>query len=486
LPLDFIHASISRKEFILRIVGHPYSVLTETEANLILDNSFQILEKMGMVIQNRGLLKEIGKHGWLVDFDTFKVNFPSRLVKKYIEEHGTYDWSRLKPNVSSTAGVYHGLYLDPFQNSRIPWTEELLVSYFNLAKYLPLIDKATMLGCRLPVPPSLEPLYERLYCWKYGAQECGSIYLDEICPYLLDLYQVYAEYCNKPIDQVFRAGVFVVPHLKLGTHEAAQVEYFWERGLKVSIGGGMPTMGGTTPVTFAGSVALNLAEQLALNILDNVLYGVKPLYIEASISVMDMRTGIHPFGRPEQVMTNLMTAQIARMLGASFSGHAGLTDAKTPSAEAGYQKMMTAITTFMASGSLWIDAGLLSADEVYSPIQMILDHEMLSVFNHLSQDYTVDESAIGLQTILNVGPGGHYMDRQHTADYFRKEHWQPEIWSRHMLQAWIENGSQLDVDKARNVYSEIQNQYDMYKVLIPESLEMDLLAVIDHARERLT
>ncbi len=189
---------------------------------------------------------------------------------------------------------------------------------------------------------------------------------------------VYAQHMGKRVEEVFDAKVFVIPHLKLGVHEAAQVQYFWERGLRVKIGGGMPTMGGTAPVTFAGATALNLAEQIALSILDWTLFGIAILHIESSISVMDMRTSIHPFGRPEMAITNLMTAQIARFLGASFSGHAGLTDAKSPSVEAGAQKMMTAIPTLLAGGSLWVDAGLLSSDEIYSPVQMILDNELLS------------------------------------------------------------------------------------------------------------
>ena len=342
-----------------------------------------------------------------------------------------------------------------------------------------------MLGCRLPVPPPLEPLYERYYCWKHGAQPCGSIYLDSLCPYLLDLYTVYAQHMSKSVQEVFDAKVFVIPHLKLGLHEAAQVQYFWERGLKVKIGGGMPTMGGTAPVTFAGAIALNLAEQLALGIVERTLFGTTNLHIESSISVMDMRTSIHPFGRPEMAIANLMTAQLSRYLGASFSGHAGLTDAKAPSVEAGAQKMMTAIPTLLAGGSLWLDAGLLSSDEIYSPVQMILDNEMLSALDHFTREFAVDDAAVGLETIFEVGPGGHYMDRQHTVDFFRSEHWQPNIWSRTMLNAWLEDGSQIDTDQAREIFFEFSSGYTKSPALMPEAFEKDVMQIIDRAAKTL-
>jgi len=177
-----------------------------------------------------------------------------------------------------------------------------------------------VLGCRLPVPGPLEPLYERYYCWKYGASDSGSIHRDELCPYVLALYEALASERGVPLEQVFRGTVYLVPPLKLGRHEAYQVAYFWERGLRVRIGD-MLTMGATAPVTVAGAVTLNLAEQLAMCILGWALYGEKRLHLGSAISVMDMRTTIRPYGRPEMAVTNLMTAQLARHYGASFSGH---------------------------------------------------------------------------------------------------------------------------------------------------------------------
>jgi trimethylamine--corrinoid protein Co-methyltransferase len=281
--------------------------------------------------------------------------------------------------------------------------------------------------------------------------------------------------------------VYVVPPLKLARHEAYQVAYYHDRGLKVHIGGGMPTMGATAPVTLAGAVTLNLAEQLALCMLDAALWGEKRLHLGSSISVMDMRTTIRPFGRPEMALANLMTAQLARTYGATFSGHAGLSDAKLPSVEAGAQKMMTALPTLLAGGSLWVDAGLLGIDEVCSPVQMILDDEWMGALDRFTREFEISEASIGLETILEAGPGGHFLDKQHTVDHFREEHWNPSIWSRQMLRPWIEDGSRLDVDVARERALQIQSEMQRH---VPEpalstSLEREVLAIIERARQAL-
>ena len=468
--------------------GHVCDVLTPAEVDLIHASALRVLDEMGMEIQSERLLQVLGEAGLRVDMAAGRAHFPRRLVEQYIADAEKCDWTQIKPTVRGSAGVYEGLYHDPTSNELVPWTEDSLAFYFALARYLPHIDGASMLGCRLPAPPTLEPLYERYYCWKYGAHESGSIHRDELCPYVLELYEALADARGVPLRQVFRGGVHVVPCLKVGRHEAHQLLYFWERGLRVSLGGGMAAMGATAPATLAGAVALNLAEQLALNIFHWALYGDKRLRLGSSISVMDMRTTIRPFGRPEMALGNVMTAQLARHYGAYFGGHAALSDAKLPSPESGAQKMMTGMATLMAGGNLSVDVGLLAIDEVFSPIQMILDDEMISALRHFAREFEVTEETIGLETILEAGPGGQYMDSMHTVRHFREEHWNPTFWSRDMVRPWLAGRRALDVDRARELALSVQSDVvreGLGDVGMSESLERDVLGVIARARKAL-
>jgi len=313
-------------------------------------------------------------------------------------------------------------------------------------------------------------------------------YLHWSQPLLLDLYRARADAEGVSPAQAFRATVYVVPPLKLARHEAHQVATFRQAGLRVRIGGGMLTMGATAPVTLAGAVTLNLAEQLALRLVDWALFGERRLHLSCSVAPMDMRTTIRPFGRPEMAIANLMTAQLARHYGASFSGHAALTDAKLPSVEAGAQKATSGVATLLAGGSLWVDAGLLSIDEVCSPVQMILDHEWMRALRHLVQPFEVSEGTLGLETILQAGPGGQYLDKTHTVRHFRWELWNPEIWSRQMLRSWASEGGRIDADQARDRALRVQEQVAKGQIEPPgmsETLERDVLRVIERARRTL-
>jgi trimethylamine--corrinoid protein Co-methyltransferase len=468
----------------MRAAGHAYDLLSPSELGRIRDGALRILVEMGMEIQNEALLGILADAELRVDLETSRACFPAHIVDRYLAASQHQDWAKAAPRVSGSAGVYHSLYHDPVSGELVPWTEERLSTYFALARALPGLDGASMLGCRLAVPPALSPLYERYYCWKYGAQEGGSIHLDALCPYLLDLYRARADAEHVPLAQVFRATVYLVPPLKLGRHEAYQVATFRQAGLRVRIGGGMLTMGATAPATLAGAVTLNLAEQLALNMLDWILFGERQLHLSCSIAPMDMRTAIRPFGRPEMAIANLMTAQLARSYGASFSGHAALTDAKLPSVEAGAQKATSGVATLLAGGNLWVDAGLLSIDQVCSPVQMVLDHEWMRGLQHMVQPFEISEETIGLDTILRAGPGGQYLDSLHTVQHFRHEIWDPEIWSRHMLHTWQDEGQRLDADVARDYALEVEEQVRRGTIESPgmsERLEQEVLRVIERA-----
>jgi trimethylamine--corrinoid protein Co-methyltransferase len=193
---------------------------------------------------------------------------------------------------------------------------------------------------------------------------------------------------------------------------------------------------------------------------------------------------IYPYGRPEMALANLMTAQMARFYGASYHGHAGLSDAKLPSVESGYQKALTAIPTLLACGGLWMDAGLLSIDEVCSPVQLILDNEFLSALSRFTNEFEISEESIGLDDILTLGPGGSYLDRELTARRVRREQWQPKIWSREMLSPWLSGRRQTDIDRAREQAAALYRSFQPDSQLTLEH-EREILALIARAGREL-
>ncbi len=433
----------------MHAAGHPIAVLSPAEEETIHRNVLRIVDEVGLQIENERLLERLAAAGGRVDRERQRVTYAAEQVEEFIATSRCVQ-TVLPAGVRGSANLYYGHYLDPLTDEFVPLTVERARAYFQVARALPHVPVCGILGCPLEgIPPALEPLYERYWAWRLGAQPGGSIHRVELCPALLDMVQVHAEATGRSVSEVFHATVYLVPALRLGYQEAEQVAWFLERGLRVGIGTSMVTGGATGPATLAGMVTLAVAEGLLLGLVNRALFGEPRWGIWMSATAMDFRTTMRPYGRPDMVLANLMGAQLARRYGTQFGGHCGLTDAPRPSPQAAAQKMQSALPTLLVSGRAHVEAGLLAVDEVFSPVQMVLDDEMISALEQYVREYEVSDAAIGADVIAAVGPGGSYLAEEHTARWFRREMWQPTVWERYPFAAWQRLDGRTDIERAR-------------------------------------
>jgi trimethylamine--corrinoid protein Co-methyltransferase len=191
-----------------------------------------------------------------------------------------------------------------------------------------------------------------------------------------------------------------------------------------------------------------------------------------------MKTLMQSYGRPEKELCNVAMAQMARRYGAHFFPHTGHADAKKPGPEAGFEKALNSIPSLIACGRVGISCGLLSVDEVYSPIQLVIDREIIDALNRFVRGFEIDEATLALETIREVGHGGVFTGTEHTAAHWKRELWMPKIFAREMFSAWREKGAKTEVDLAREICVEALKS-DPLPVHISEQLERKLLSIVE-------
>ena len=445
----------------------------------------RIMSEVGMRIESDVILSRLADAGCVVDLSTQTARCPPGVLSGFLQGSSRFDWESIQPVVHCNAGVYLGRNLDPFTDEHLDWSEERIVAYVKVAEALEHVERATMLGCPLPgVPSPIHPLYQRTFCWKHGLWPGGAVWDTRLCPYILEMCEVMADARAEPASTFFSASVYLSTTLTLACGEAEQYVYFVDRGLPVSIGH-MSSAGGSAPVTLAGAVALHLAEGLFINMIQRAFRGVDTLRLGCSITPLDMRTLTYPYGRPERQIMNLMVADMAKHYGAAFSGHGGHTDAKRPSAEAGAQRALTTIPTLMCGGTTSVAAGLLSVDEVFSPIQMVIDNEYAGALKRFARGCEITDETLAVDVVKAVGPGGLFTGTDHTVAHFRSEIWEPGLWSRTMLSRWQVEGAKIDAERARDVCAEVLARPDT-PPRISERVETELRRVMDRALAELT
>ncbi len=456
-----------------------HKILSDSELDSVIETAFKILEKTGFVIENSKILRLLEKLGARIDESSQKVFISKSLIQDFLGKLNRKVWGETAQVYTSEAEIYNGYFLDPKDSQYKTWTHELLLSYIKLAKKLPNIKGSYMLGCPVAeVPIKMQPLYEKLYCWKYGIRGGEGIWDINLCDSIYRIHEIYAVSAGKQVKDIFNGVVYLISPLKLGGYEAEQVWYFYERGLVTSIRSGGGTLGGTFPVTIPGALAICLAENLMIGIINYVMFQQTELTYIGSISSIDMKSAAFQYGRPEKAISIIAESQIAKRLGFDYKGHSGLSDAKVPGFEAASQKMMTAMFNASVCGFGNIVAGLLGADEFFSPVQMILENELVGALNHVTRGLEVNNETLAYDVIRETGPGGNFLATEHTAMHFEESLWKSSVWSDQKLNGWRNSGEKNDVDLAREKYLEIIHDEKDPDIFLDVETERKLMDVI--------
>lgn len=430
-------------------------VLSPDQAAAIHRGALRILAEVGAQVEHAGVRDRLRAIGGQCPASGERVRFDAATVERHIAAAPKTPLSTGAPRIAVHTGVYQSLYLDPATGQYRPFDEAALAAYFAVARQLPLMGDLHLL-CVPFVPAGIPaahlPLAERLYAWMHGARPAGSVIFTSLCAPILDLCECHAGATGQSLAQVFSATGYLISPLKLGQPECEQLVFFAERGLRMGIGH-MPSQGGTTPVTLAGALVLTLAEEIFLFLLRSAFWPGVEFQLSASAPAVDMRQAITVFGRPEMQRVNVAYADLARFYGCGCWGHAGLTDARVPSCEAGAQKATGALITALATGYGAIEAGLMGIDEVLSPVQMVLDCDIARGLAALLAEPDLDDEEVecACAEICAAGVGGNHLGTDVTVARHRDAFFQPLTWSYQNHSGWSVTGRRTDVDRARDV-----------------------------------
>ena len=201
-----------------------------------------------------------------------------------------------------------------------------------------------------------------------------------------------------------------------------------------------PQGGSTAPATFAGEIVQGSAESLSGLVLAQLVRPGAPFIYGAFTTVMDMRTTIFSYGAPEISLMKAAMAQMAQFYQLPFFGTAGATDAKFPDTQAGAEAAFSLLSAALIGANLVHDAGSwLDHGSLASPAFMVLVNEILYMVNQYMRGISVDDESLAIDLIDKIGPGGHYLNEDHTMEHFR-DVWYSDLFDRKVYDVWLEEG----------------------------------------------
>ena len=241
-----------------------------------------------------------------------------------------------------------------------------------------------------------------------------------------------------------------------------------------------PTMqfGATAPVTLAGAIAQGTAEALMCLVLAQLRKPGCPCSLGCNFSVFDMTAGLLSIASPEMSLALSAQAEVAQSFGFPTWGLAGSTDAKSLDAQAGCESAFSILAQGLAGLNLIHDVGYMDNGMVCSTAQLILGNENIGMTKRFIRGIEVNSQTLARGLFEKVGPGGHYLDQDHTYRHFKKELWMPGLMTRSAYEDWQSQGAK---DMASRIQEKIE---DIVKNHEAPSLPDKTLAALKAIRQK--
>jgi trimethylamine--corrinoid protein Co-methyltransferase len=139
----------------------------------------------------------------------------------------------------------------------------------------------------------------------------------------------------------------------------------------------------------------------------------------------------HVGGAIERAMINAGVSQVAQALEIPLYSTGGTTDSKSVDIQAAYESAMSSLLVSMSGANYIHDiAGLMEADLTVSYEKMVMDNEILGMCRRVLEGIEVTDETLAADLIIEKGPGGDYLDSEHTVRYMREEFYEPTLSNR--------------------------------------------------------
>jgi trimethylamine--corrinoid protein Co-methyltransferase len=161
----------------------------------------------------------------------------------------------------------------------------------------------------------------------------------------------------------------------------------------------------------------------------------------------------------------------------------GLTDSKCVDAQAGLEAAATLLMGVLAGADIFGHMGISGVDQASSLDMLVFQNEVIDYVERIARSFVVDNEHLALDVIDEVGPGGVFIDQEHTVAHFRSEVWMPRLLDREYFQQWQDAGRPDTARRARERLNELLASYR--QTPLADNVSRDVERVLADARKHL-
>jgi len=184
-----------------------------------------------------------------------------------------------------------------------------------------------------------------------------------------------------------------------------------------------------------------------------VVYGGAPVHF-------DMHYGTTPLSAVEATMIAAGYAQMGKYFGMPTHTYAALSDSKVTDMQAGMETAMSGVIAQLAGINMISGAGGLDFVSSFSIEKLVIDNEICGSALRLNRGIDCSPESLAVDLINELGPGGNYLETEHTFKWFKKEPYIPSpVIDRRERGNWEAQGSKDIFQRAREKVAEIKENH---------------------------
>ncbi|KPJ89478.1 MAG: hypothetical protein AMS17_01810 [Spirochaetes bacterium DG_61] len=470
-----------------------FQVLTDDQIEEILSASMEILERIGVRIEDEEGVQLLVKNG-AFSTDGKLVKIPSFMIKQSLSTVPgrivLAGRNRKREMVLEKDRIYFGTGSDlPFTID--PWNGERRKTLFKdvvnaglVADALPNIDFFMSHGLVSDVPPA-----------HYDRHQFLAMLMGTAKPYIItcvdgqglkDQFDMASmliggerEFRQNPLFGVYAEPISPFVHPKT-TVEKVLISAAY--GIPI-VFVPAPSAGGTAPVTMAGILAEGIADTLAGLVISQLKGPGTGFVMGGVFTSLDMRTTIFTYGSPELLLLDAALSEIAKYLKIPVFSTSGCSDSKVFDQQAALEAGLSILMAALSGANLIHDNGYIESGLTGSLDMLVAVDEAVSLVKRIMQGIRVDRETLAVDIVERVGIGGNFIQEEHTLKHFRNEIWSPGLLDRHVYDTWKAGGSKTLGDRCREKVLKILDSHQPEPEL-DEKLVEELRAFIKKIEDK--
>jgi trimethylamine:corrinoid methyltransferase-like protein len=452
---------------------------TQSQIDEIREGAISILSEIGVKLRPE-LIEKLKAKGFKTDASGAFIFIEKQMSRAKIE-------SQKNDSIPSTEKrrltTYTSAYSHTYENLDGSFEKITTDSNIKMAQFMANLGKEhTNLGVGPPghpqdVHPELQFFRQAVngfvWCENFWPMEPTSL---KAAPYYFEL----CEAMGKPVSGL---PIYVASPLNI-SGESLDISLAFAHKLKDVSFNSMPSFGANTPLNMVAAYAQTVAETVGGAILFEELTGVKT-YFSTNIFPFDFYDMSMAFGTPEKLLTEWTNMEVAcRISGGEFKAawHCDIhTMALRSGIQASVEKASLATAGAMRGASSFGCSGTISMDEVFSPVQLLLDLEMIDHVQKIVDGMPADDFDGNLLDEVREGLKNSYIMSDRSLDNMRDYVWQSKLFTRKTHGAYTSKPFPLDVEKAKLKIEAVMSRPPCWK--LDDKLEAEAERIYKKALE---